>query len=103
MTAATTEKTARAKTARAPGPPIGWPDVLRVIPDEPTRSTALSRFRAAGFKPDEFAHHRNVRESVLEGHVSAEDALEAIRGEGATASRRAIKAVRRRLEVELWP
>jgi hypothetical protein len=99
----TTGKRARAKSGVAAERPVTWPDVLRVIQEEPTRSTALARFRAAEFKADDFATRRNARESILEGLVSAEDALESARGEGATAARRAIRAVRRRLEVELWP
>ena len=103
MSASSAVKRARAKSAKTQEAPIAWSDVLRVIQDEPTRSRALARFRAAEYKADEFATRRNVRESILEGLVSAEDALEMSPGAGATASRRAIKAVRRRLEVELWP
>src|SRR5687767_5297043 len=82
---------------------VKWSDIIAVIPDPENRSYALQAFRDAGFSADSFGHERMARELVAEGLTRLEDQLE-LRGSPKLATQRlAIREVRRRLELELWP
>lgn len=102
-------KTASEKTQRTAGSVFGWPDVLRVLQDDEARSYATTRYRAAGFGPDDFARSRAAREAMADALTRTEDWLEMLgvdgirRGAKLEAERAAIRDVRRRLETELWP
>ncbi len=95
-------KTRTANERVMPGRPVTYPDVLRVLPDDETRSCALSRFREAGFSADSFGHRRGARVAMAEALTSTEDWLE-VEHPRRTRERDAIRAVRRRLEQEIWP
>jgi hypothetical protein len=94
-------KTDSAKTTRTPGPRCAWPDVLRALSSDESRSTAIARFRAAGFTADDFGHVPSARSAMCDSLTRAEDALELKRGSSAATERAAIKIIRRRLEAEL--
>lgn len=110
LTAARIEKTAASGAHASPGPrfarkttsrpfaTVTWPDVARVLHRESTRDAALGRYRAAGWTPDDFASKRKAREAMANALTRVEDQLEL-----STASRDAVRDVRRRLEWELWP
>jgi hypothetical protein len=82
---------------------VAWPDVLRAVQSAKARERALVRYRTAGFTPDDFAAKRAAREAMADALTRTEDDLELNPGRDAQATRAAIRAVRRRLEVELWP
>ena len=106
MTHQTSERTsvnhARAKSLRAQGPRLAWPEVLTVIQGAWARPFVLSRFRAAGFTGDHWSE-RKAREFLAHLLTSAEDTLE-LRPQARViaAEQYAIRALRRRLELELW-
>ena len=83
---------------------LGWPDVLRALSDASARSAVLDAYRSAGFSPDDFGRLRAARE-VMAGALSrAEDGIELRRqSPQRDRERAAVRAVRRQLEVELWP
>jgi hypothetical protein len=91
-------------SARIPTPqkPVTWRDVLRCLPDDQTRSYALSRFRESRFDADSFATRIAARAALADALTATEDFLEVEhpRREG---DRLAIRDVRRRLETEVWP
>ena len=93
-------KTASAKAKAFAGTPVTWPEVLRALQTDRARSTALTRFREAGFSADDFGHVRKAREALAEALTRTED-MHA--GPSSRPERVAIRDVRRRLEVELWP
>ena len=78
---------------------VTWPEVLRALPVDETRSYALGRFRDPCFSPDSFATRIESRAIVAEGMTRTEDWLELNRRPKQVE---AIRAVRRRLELELW-
>ena len=78
-----------------------WSDVLRVISTTKARERALRLYREAGFTPDQFGHVRSAREALSDALTRTEDWLE-LEG-GHVRVRAAIRDVRRRLELELWP
>jgi len=83
---------------------LQWPDVLRAVPSPKTRERALDAYRAAGFTPDDFAAKRAAREAMADALSRTEQWLElAPENASRAAGRAAIRAVRRRLEFELWP
>ena len=96
-----------------PTPPkkgrVTWPEVLRVLQDDETRSCALASFRTSGFDAETFGRKREAREAIADGLTRTEDRLEyreLDRGRGHVDARRqrlAISDVRRLLERELWP
>lgn len=106
---ATPKKPASKNPQPAPKRPITWPDVLRVLTADETRSYALNHYRHAGFTPDQFGHLRNARETLSDALTSTEGWLEMQsvdgrrRGERYESERIALREVRRRLELELWP
>lgn len=73
-----------------------------MLPDDEARLAAMSRYRAAGFTPDAFAHRRPARSAALEALIEAEDWYERVHPRR-DQERLALRGVRRRLEVELWP
>jgi len=81
---------------------VMWPEVLRCLQDDETRSYAIGAFRSGGFDADSFATKTRTREGLCEALVQAEDRLEQLYP-GRKTERQAIQAVRRRLEIELWP
>ena len=103
-----TKSAARRKRKPQPGR-VTWPEVLRVLQDDETRSYSLTSFKALGFGAETFGRIRDAREAVADGLTRAEDMLEyreLDRGRGHVDARRqrlAICEVRRRLEWELWP
>jgi hypothetical protein len=96
----------RKRAARVSSAPakrrLAWPEVLRVIQGDWARSFVLARFREAGFSGDSWAD-RKSREFMAGLLSAAEDTLE-LRAQGhvIAAERAAIRALRRRLELELW-
>ena len=96
------EKTAVAEVRAGAGPRVTYPEVLRVLPDDETRSYALSRFREAGFSADSFAHRPRARRAMVEALTSAEDWLE-VEHPRRVRDRDAVRAVRRCLEQEVCP
>jgi hypothetical protein len=84
------------------GRSIAWPDVLRVLSADRTRSRVLERYRAAGHTPDAFGTSRASRACMADTLARAEDALE-IGGSSTRMERAAIRDLRRRLEMELEP
>lgn len=88
-----------------PGPvetPLVWPDVLRAVQGDETRPALLGRYRAAGYGPDDFGRLRGAREAMADALTRTEDSLEGRHGRNVETERDRIRAVRRRLEVELW-
>ena len=82
---------------------VTWPDVLRVLQDDKTRALVVTRFQAAGFKPDQFASRRAAREVLADCLSRAEDWIECERASSTRdRERSAIRRVRRALEQELW-
>jgi hypothetical protein len=82
-----------------------------VLPDDDERSRVVSALRDSCFSVDAFATQRKAREIVANELTRAEDRLELAAidagrrgsiGERLTARRLAIRAIRRRLEWELW-
>lgn len=92
-------KHARPKTESPRGGVPGWPDVLRVLQHDESRSRALGRYRAGGFSPDDFVTRPvAARLAMADALTRVEDWLEVSRGDRALESRAAIQAVRRRQE-----
>lgn len=87
---------------RTLGGVLGWTHVLAALQGDEARSLAMSLYRSAGFGPDDFAPHRAARQAMADALVRTEDHLE-IQGARHDAERGRIRAVRRRLEGELWP
>jgi hypothetical protein len=82
--------------------PIGWRDVLGAVQRDETRSWLTDRFRDSGFTADSFASQRKAREAVADCLTRLEDWI-GNEHPGWKADLAGIKAVRRRLELELWP
>jgi hypothetical protein len=83
---------------------LGWPTVLRALQDDEGRLDVMSRYRAAGFTPDDFANVRAARETMADALTRTEDRVELLRAASRRdEQRRAVRDVRRRLERELWP
>jgi hypothetical protein len=83
-----------------PKPPFTWAMALRYLPDAPTRSGVVSRFRAAGFSADKFESSRKTRLALADALTREEDRLEFQRGKGAAEQRDMIRQLRRALECE---
>lgn len=79
---------------------VTWVQVIGALADDETRSCALGHFRDSGFSPDSFATRIEARRSILEGLVRAEDWTEV---RYPRRDRSELRAVRRRLELELDP
>ncbi len=79
---------------------LEYREVVRVLGTDENRTFALSLYREAGFTGDCFATKTAARVSLAEALIALEDRLEPGRRQ---TDREAIRGVRRRLEVELWP
>ena len=81
---------------------LEWPDVLRVIPGESTRAYLLEQFFGRGFDADSFGNKtiRAPREAMASALTATEDWLEVTYPR---IDRSALRDLRRRLELELWP
>lgn len=102
----------RARTrTRMPQDRVTWPEVLRVLPDPAAQSYAVTLYNAHGFLPDDMsvnekAHgtagrrRRRARAAMADALARTEDLLEIRRRH---SQRLAVRAVRRRLEAEVWP
>lgn len=82
---------------------VTWPEVLRVVQGDENRFAVATAIRTSGFSADSFATRIEARRSVCEALVGVEDRLELRRGVRGLTERLAVRAVRRRLECELWP
>jgi hypothetical protein len=78
---------------------IEYRAVVRVLGEE--RSAVLGAFRAAGGSADRWK--RPDQEAMCDALTRGEDRLEGARGSHAELERAAIRGVRRRLELELFP
>jgi len=97
----TPRKQGRRSATPGPGTPIAWSDVLRAVESDETRQRIVERYRSAGFTLDQFATVRRAREAMSDAITRAEDWLELEKPTAGDRTR--LKAVRRRLEWELWP
>jgi hypothetical protein len=95
-------KKASAKRTAPLGRALGWREVLRALPADDARSVALGWYRSAGYTADDFAGSRGARLTLCDALTKTEDWLEN-EHPGRMGERRALRAVRRRLEQELWP
>lgn len=77
---------------------VRWPDVLRALSSDETRAAVLTRYRAGGWSPDDFASNGLARDAMADALTHAEDLLELQRGSTRAAEREAVREVRRRLE-----
>lgn len=82
---------------------VTWPEVLAAVQGDAERFAVTSRLREGGFSADSFARLIDARVTVAEALVRVEDQLEERRGSVAARERSRVQAVRRRLELELWP
>ena len=96
------DRVGRGLVRRAQARSVG-PDVLRALSTDEARSYAMGRFRDPCFSPDSFATRIEARATVAAGLTRTEDWLELKRGSNNVACRASVAAVRRRLELELWP
>jgi hypothetical protein len=67
-----------------------------------TRAMATGTFREAGFSADSFGSQRKAREAMADILTRVEDWI-GLEHPGWKVDLTAIKSVRRRLELELWP
>lgn len=81
---------------------VTWPEVLRAVQGDDNRSWLATQVRTGGFSADSFGRLIGARRVVCEALVGVEDRLE-LKGSRAKVERLAVRAVRRRLELELWP
>ena len=96
------EKTGTRKAMASPERPIAWRDILGAVQGDDARQDVLSRYRAAGFTPDDFSRLIAARQAACDALTYAEHALE-LRSHGRmTTERLAMMTVRRRLEIEVW-
>jgi hypothetical protein len=76
---------------------VTWPEVLRALDRDETRSMALNQFRTSGFNADSFRRLIDARRCLARALTAAEDWVEL---EHPRWGRTGIRAVRRRLELE---
>lgn len=81
---------------------LTWPDVLRCLQTDAARSYVLSLYRASSFSAESW-NLRAARERIADLLTALEDRLERARARADVADRVASRALRRRLELELWP
>lgn len=96
-------KTGTQIRARRAGTRLGWPDILAAVQDAAERSALVTAIRDAGFSIDDFANVNKPREIACSWLTLYEDRLEVVRGGVAASERARCRAVRRRLELELFP
>lgn len=84
-------------------PCITFAAVARAIgPFDAERVAVMARFRASGGRPDAW-HERATREAMADALSKVEDRAELESRGRMTAARLAMRGVRRRLELDLWP
>ena len=84
-------------------PCITFAAVARAIgPFDAERTAVMARFRELGGTPDTW-HERATREAMLAALVTVEDKAELESRGRMTPVRLAMRGVRRRLELDLWP
>jgi hypothetical protein len=108
IAAVSTSPRRRARTLLSEaGGPVRWPEVLRALQADDSRSYALTSFRSGGFSADSFGaktspSSRPAREAMANALTATEDWLELEHPVRWRRERDAIRAIRRRLEWELW-
>jgi hypothetical protein len=95
-------KTAVEKTVRPQKNVLTWWAVLRGLQGDDVRSAAMGQYRAKGYTAEDFATKRNARVAMCAALTAAEDWLEN-EHPGRRGERAELRAVRRKLERELWP
>lgn len=75
--------------------------MLCAVPSPKARESVTTRYRAAGFTPDDFEGRRAAREAAADALARTEDLLE-LGCFGRVRERQVVRAVRRALENELW-
>jgi hypothetical protein len=84
-------------------PCITFAAVARAVgPFDTERTDVMARFRELGGTPDTW-HERTTREAMLGALTAAEEMAELDSRGRMTAARLAMRGVRRRLELDLWP
>jgi hypothetical protein len=84
-------------------PCVTFAAVARAIgPFDAERTDVMARFKASGGRPDAW-HERTTREAMLCALVAVEDRADLESRGRMTAARLAMRGVRRRLELDLWP
>ncbi len=93
----------RARQPRFTG--VGWPEIIAALGiDDDARLAAMGRYRTAGWTPEDFAGQWGARRAMAESLTYAEDQIEKkVDCPRLRAARSALRDVRRRLELELWP
>ena len=90
---------------------VEWQDVLRAMPRTETRNLVLGMFKDGGFSADSFSNARTgaggakcreARIAMADALTAAEDWIETVHPRW-EEDRKLLRAVRRRLELELWP
>jgi hypothetical protein len=105
---------ARSVKARLCGSAVTWSAVVRALFGDSERSYVAQTLRDRGFSADSFASRTEARRLVCDALTRVEDGLEhAAIDAGRSAAgrtrarlkerRAAIRALRRRLEQEIWP
>jgi hypothetical protein len=94
-------KRARAKTPAPVGPRVTWQEVVQAIQHDGARSATMTKYREAGFTPDDFNRSRKAREMASDSITSAEDWMEYEHPRLMT-ERSVMRDVRRWLEWETW-
>jgi hypothetical protein len=90
------------KTSQRQQAPVTWREVSQVLQDERTRSLVTGQIKLAGFTLDHLASLKTARICLAAALTAAEDLYETEHPKR-TTDRGAIAALRRRLELELWP
>jgi hypothetical protein len=91
------------KQPRRQGARFGWQVVLAAVQDTAERSAAVASLADAGFSLDDFANINKPREIACTWLSRYEDRLEGRRGDRLAEERARVRAVRQRLEGELYP
>ncbi len=81
---------------------VTWPDVVKALQDAEARTLAMSRYNASGYCPDDFARRPDARAVIADALSRIEDAWEFRRGPSLASEREMIRALRRRLELEVY-
>lgn len=94
-----------AKTAGRARKRLEWREAIYPLSTDETRSYVVGQLSGAGFSVESFAHKTEARQVVADALTRIEDDLEprARAGSKAAEMRDAVRLVRRRLELELWP
>lgn len=92
------------KSKPSPEVPVTWREVRKVVSDGQALSSLVSKLAAAKFSVYQVDGNLGARLVLLESLIRVEDKLEMEgRGKLWDAHRLSIRAVRRRLECEVWP